>query len=269
MCWCPSGGGGRAEAAETFFSRPFGGKSKQGTLDRLPPECTAAHLSNCCTKAQGSWITCVIVGISLITEAAALVSQRSVNPREMFKQREMGINPSNTDNTPSSPKPGRLHSPFLSKQSHDPELFHSPVHQARVEGSIVEQPRSPCVEDEAAAEAEYEGQIHAHTRSDASSPLHYVEAVSDPHLYEAPVEQNPPHYEPVEEADAVYEEPAQVEEQNMYEATDERGISDDTEISFDPDEVITGIEMIDEGWWRGYGPDGHFGMFPANYVELM
>lgn len=45
--------------------------------------------------------------------------------------------------------------------------------------------------------------------------------------------------------------------------------ADDTEISFDPDEIITGIEMIDEGWWRGYGPDGHFGMFPANYVELM
>lgn len=45
--------------------------------------------------------------------------------------------------------------------------------------------------------------------------------------------------------------------------------ADDTEISFDPDEIITGIEMIDEGWWRGYGPDGHFGMFPANYVELI
>lgn len=45
--------------------------------------------------------------------------------------------------------------------------------------------------------------------------------------------------------------------------------ADDTEISFDPDDIITGIEMIDEGWWRGYGPDGHFGMFPANYVELI
>lgn len=45
--------------------------------------------------------------------------------------------------------------------------------------------------------------------------------------------------------------------------------ADDTEISFDPDEIITGIEMIDEGWWRGFGPDGHFGMFPANYVELI
>ncbi|KAG7218123.1 hypothetical protein INR49_010977 [Caranx melampygus] len=45
--------------------------------------------------------------------------------------------------------------------------------------------------------------------------------------------------------------------------------ADDTEITFDPDDVITGIEMVDEGWWRGYGPDGHYGMFPANYVELL
>lgn len=81
-----------------------------------------------------------------------------------------------------------------------------------------------------------------------------------------------------------YEEPAVAQEENNVsdvtpEETSERGIcakalydyqaADDTEISFDPDEIITGIEMIDEGWWRGYGPDGHFGMFPANYVELI
>ncbi|XP_050972924.1 drebrin-like b isoform X7 [Labeo rohita] len=147
-------------------------------------------------------------------EAAALVSQRSVNPREMFKQREMGIKPASTENTQSSPKPD-------------------------------------------------------------------VQPVRD--NYEVHVEQNQPQYETVaEEAveqDAIYEEPPQVEEQNTYAAADDRGIcaralydyqaADDTEISFDPDDIITGIEMIDEGWWRGYGPDGHFGMFPANYVELV
>ena len=45
--------------------------------------------------------------------------------------------------------------------------------------------------------------------------------------------------------------------------------ADDSEITFDPDDIITGIEMVDEGWWRGNGPDGHYGMFPANYVELL
>nr|XP_057933382.1 src substrate cortactin-like isoform X1 [Doryrhamphus excisus] len=41
----------------------------------------------------------------------------------------------------------------------------------------------------------------------------------------------------------------------------------DDEISFDPDEVITNIEMIDEGWWRGMCR-GVYGLFPANYVEV-
>uniref|UniRef100_H3C8Y3 SH3 domain-containing protein n=1 Tax=Tetraodon nigroviridis TaxID=99883 RepID=H3C8Y3_TETNG len=40
----------------------------------------------------------------------------------------------------------------------------------------------------------------------------------------------------------------------------------DDEISFDPDDVITNIEMIDEGWWRGVCRA--YGLFPANYVEV-
>jgi len=45
--------------------------------------------------------------------------------------------------------------------------------------------------------------------------------------------------------------------------------ADDTEISFDPDDFITNVEQIDEGWWQGTGPDGNFGLFPANYVEII
>ena len=33
--------------------------------------------------------------------------------------------------------------------------------------------------------------------------------------------------------------------------------------------MITNIEQIDEGWWRGKGPDDKYGLFPANYVELV
>ncbi|CBY32111.1 unnamed protein product [Oikopleura dioica] len=42
---------------------------------------------------------------------------------------------------------------------------------------------------------------------------------------------------------------------------------EEDEISFDPGETITQIEMIDEGWWKGTCR-GHSGIFPANYVEL-
>ncbi|XP_073444721.1 drebrin-like protein isoform X2 [Dendrobates tinctorius] len=93
-------------------------------------------------------------------------------------------------------------------------------------------------------------------------------------------------YQEPPEDNAVYEEAAPgdsgvQQEEAVYETgmDEDRGLcaralydyqaADDTEISFDPDQIITHIEMIDDGWWRGYGPDGHFGMFPANYVELL
>ena len=44
-------------------------------------------------------------------------------------------------------------------------------------------------------------------------------------------------------------------------------LEDDSEITFDPGDIISDIEKIDAGWWRGTGPDGRFGLFPNNYVE--
>ncbi|XP_058245861.1 drebrin-like b isoform X1 [Hemibagrus wyckioides] len=190
-------------------------------------------------------------------EAAALISQRSLNPREMFQQREKGMAASSPDNTPSSPQPGRLKSPFLSKQPYEPEPPRSPVHQA-----------SPVRATEARV-------VESHTdyeEPDADAEYEEVEPVND--QYSSHVEQQ--QHEAVTEPENLYEDPQQ-EQQNLYEG--DRGTcaralydyqaADDTEISFDPDDIIAGIEMIDEGWWRGYGPDGHFGMFPANYVELL
>lgn len=41
------------------------------------------------------------------------------------------------------------------------------------------------------------------------------------------------------------------------------------EISFDPSDEITHIEMIDEGWWKGFHQATcTYGLFPANYVQL-
>uniref|UniRef100_A0A8C5DV77 Src substrate cortactin-like n=1 Tax=Gouania willdenowi TaxID=441366 RepID=A0A8C5DV77_GOUWI len=48
---------------------------------------------------------------------------------------------------------------------------------------------------------------------------------------------------------------------------DYQGEADD-EISFNPDDIITNVEMIDEGWWRG-SCRGRIGLFPAAYVELL
>ncbi|EJW79397.1 SH3 domain-containing protein [Wuchereria bancrofti] len=45
--------------------------------------------------------------------------------------------------------------------------------------------------------------------------------------------------------------------------------ADETEISFNPNDIITEVDQIDEGWWRGRAPDGKYGLFPANYVSLL
>uniref|UniRef100_A0A672GCN5 Hematopoietic lineage cell-specific protein-like n=1 Tax=Salarias fasciatus TaxID=181472 RepID=A0A672GCN5_SALFA len=42
----------------------------------------------------------------------------------------------------------------------------------------------------------------------------------------------------------------------------------DDEISFNPDDIITNVEMVDEGWWKGQC-HGRVGLFPAAYVQLM
>ncbi|XP_037103218.1 src substrate cortactin-like isoform X2 [Syngnathus acus] len=73
----------------------------------------------------------------------------------------------------------------------------------------------------------------------------------------------------------LYDAPAEDEQQ--YEIGEDAGVTavalydyqaaGEDEISFDPDEIITNIEMIDEGWWRGVCR-GAYGLFPANYVEL-
>ncbi|KYO30356.1 hypothetical protein Y1Q_0009982 [Alligator mississippiensis] len=71
--------------------------------------------------------------------------------------------------------------------------------------------------------------------------------------------------------------PCPGESENVYEVDitgicaialyDYQGEGDD-EISFDPNDTITHIEMVDEGWWRGQSR-GKVGLFPANYVKLL
>uniref|UniRef100_A0A1I8C0L8 SH3 domain-containing protein n=1 Tax=Meloidogyne hapla TaxID=6305 RepID=A0A1I8C0L8_MELHA len=94
------------------------------------------------------------------------------------------------------------------------------------------------------------------------------------HQYEMPptVEEN----EPIQETNNT---PQQHVEQNPpTDPTPSTGLTalaiyeydkqDDDEIGFDINDVITDIEQIDVGWWRGWCK-GQYGLFPANYVELI
>ncbi|XP_057628214.1 drebrin-like protein isoform X1 [Chionomys nivalis] len=176
--------------------------------------------------------------------------QQAPHPREIFKQKERAMSTTSL----SSSQPGKLRSPFLQKQLTQPEASYG-----REPTPTVSRPGAGVCEEP------------------APSSLSAVQTDEEPTYEEAP------------EQEALYEEPPLVQQQgadsvHIDNYMQGQGLSgqglcaralydyqaaDDTEISFDPENLITGIEVIDEGWWRGYGPDGHFGMFPANYVELI
>ncbi|NWS64112.1 DBNL protein, partial [Chunga burmeisteri] len=163
-----------------------------------------------------------------------------------------------------TPLAGKLRSPFLQKEVNSVPSPALPVSPARDAPPASFAPSSAW-------------------GTPPASPVPAAGAVPASHAEEANLYEEPPDHS------AIYEEPPQeqvdnakydypVEYQQPPDLTG-KGLcaralydyqaADDTEISFDPENIITNIEMIDEGWWRGYGPDGHFGMFPANYVELI
>ncbi|XP_027590564.1 drebrin-like protein isoform X2 [Pipra filicauda] len=150
-------------------------------------------------------------------EAATLIAQRAVNPRDIFKQRERA-GPGDTG-TPT--QPGR------------DSGYNSGVPMSRVEETnLYEEPPEPSA-------------IYEEPPQERSDDAKYDYGLE-------------------------YQEPPDLAGKGLCaRALYDYQAADDTEISFDPENIITNIEMIDEGWWRGYGPDGHFGMFPANYVELI
>ncbi|CAI5672083.1 unnamed protein product [Oreochromis niloticus] len=101
----------------------------------------------------------------------------------------------------------------------------------------------------------------------------YDTAENGGQLYEAEPQS---HYTPQDDLYQTPEEPA-AEDTQQYDYGEDLGVTavalydyqaaGDDEISFDPDDIITNIEMIDEGWWRGVCR-GAYGLFPANYVEV-
>uniref|UniRef100_A0A671SEZ4 Drebrin-like protein B n=1 Tax=Sinocyclocheilus anshuiensis TaxID=1608454 RepID=A0A671SEZ4_9TELE len=153
----------------------------------------------------------------LFQEAASIISQRSINPRELFMQKERSL--ANSATTSSAIRPGKEHSCPTIHQLPTNLIYKTCAQSQAFYPKIQKFMSFPS------------GQLR--------SPFLSQQAVSA---------ENPPN-----ESRSQHLPPA----------------SDDTEITFNPDDIITGIEIIDEGWWRGYSPDGHYGMFPANYVELL
>uniref|UniRef100_A0A672JZI8 Cortactin n=1 Tax=Sinocyclocheilus grahami TaxID=75366 RepID=A0A672JZI8_SINGR len=128
-----------------------------------------------------------------------------------------------------------------------------------------ERARRQAKEKQEQEEARRKQDLLVSQHASASKPydVPVTEAVENgANLYEVePVSEEPTYEEPVQEE--LYQNP----EPDDHVACLCFSPAGDDEISFDPDDVITNIEMIDEGWWRGVCR-GTYGLFPANYVEV-
>ncbi|XP_028829524.1 drebrin-like a [Denticeps clupeoides] len=193
-------------------------------------------------------------------EAASIISQRSVNPFDIFKQKEKSSAVSNGGSGTAS-RPGRLHSLFLPDQHSGSKLIKEPLNpqspKTATPAAYVQHTEPPTQDQFGSNEVEESDDEWQDSESEGEADLYNVSnQTSGEVLYET-VEDIQSHFE---------EEPAaNICARALYDYQ----ASDDTEITFDPGDIITGVEMTDEGWWRGFGPDGHYGMFPANYVELV
>ncbi|XP_043537111.1 drebrin-like b isoform X4 [Chiloscyllium plagiosum] len=217
--------------------------------------------------------------IEKATEAASIISQRPVNPKELFKERERGM-AGDSSSLSGSAQPGKLRSPFLQSQISQPESPPSPVHSAAQSAPQGTQnaPEAHPMEEEPQTEWNDE---KVDSKEGYSWQFHHSETLEQDDTYEDPdacVQQQDS--SKLVDADAGGQVAAednnscQPVAETQYQGLCARALydyqaADETEISFDPDDILTSIEQIDEGWWRGYAVDGSFGMFPANYVELL
>ncbi|XP_061732194.1 drebrin-like a isoform X2 [Nerophis ophidion] len=296
--------------------------------EREKEQLRRTHLEKEKTRAGGD----MAVSMHAANEAKALISQRSFNPRDVFKQREQSLD-LNYGRSPSAPTAGKLKSPFLSQTPFEsPSIARPQSPPSQKPFEVPTSPRAETTPFQKALEIQspwtpptsswtlpssspparnspdmYRGGFSytappAVPDADAAEDDDWSDE-SDNDLYKAApgsafagtLEKTlaaPPadRMFPLHAEDNTYQVPRHVGEHHVFDDIiqdtgtvdfDDGGqnmcaraiydyqAADDTEITFDPGDIIKGIEMVDEGWWRGHGPDGNYGMFPANYVELL
>ncbi|KAJ2759670.1 actin binding protein [Coemansia sp. BCRC 34490] len=59
------------------------------------------------------------------------------------------------------------------------------------------------------------------------------------------------------------------EGENQAVAVYDYDAAEDGELSFRDGERITHVEFPSNEWWEGVNQKGEYGLFPANYVELV
>lgn len=190
-------------------------------------------------------------------ETQQLIAQRTINARAVFEQNSVA----------GQMKMNSVQQQFVPKNSHVES-----VRKALEETQIKEQPNVKSPEE---ISVEIKKPTTAETITASSlSQSHVNQEVKSTNLQPEP--------------EQVVETKEEVSENELYNQLDgsyyyidpnnegmkaralyDYQAADNTEITFDPGDIITHIDAIDEGWWQGLGPDGTYGLFPANYVEVI
>ncbi|CAL8276198.1 unnamed protein product [Merluccius merluccius] len=244
-------------------------------------------------------------------EAKLLISQRSFNPRDVFKQQNQQSPGLNNGASPT-PQPGKLRSPFLSQNSSEggaappePKRLLSPLPPP----VFCKAPCSLFTSTFPVGHVYVVSHIHTHTHThthtktkysltflyltcqfseetrngknqdNATDDSHKGTTRSSPcqgfllyciiHLKKCSFQEEKPRQNRIYQNTGIKIAESVEDHRLKARALYDYQAADHTEITFDPDDLITGIEMAGEGWWRGYAPNGHYGLFPANYVELL
>lgn len=191
-------------------------------------------------------------------ETQQLIAQRTINARAVFEQ----------NSAAGQMKTSLGQQQFLPKNNHVES-----VRKALEEAQIKEQPEAKPREETPPIEAR--------------KPANAAEPPATPQSQNT-ARQSKPSANPQTESEQAAASKEHIAENELYNQLDgpylyfdpnnegmkaralyDYQAADDTEITFDPGDIITHIDAIDEGWWQGLGPDGTYGLFPANYVEVV
>ncbi|XP_060819729.1 drebrin-like protein [Bombus pascuorum] len=193
-------------------------------------------------------------------ETQQLIAQRTINARAVFEQNSAA---------------GQMKSSPV-QQQYIPKNSHVEAAKKAFEESQQKEVLHTKVEEEVKTEVNktHNLDVVTTTASNASLSPNQVQESKLPEPEEEPEQQSA-----TKEAIAENELYSQMDGQYLYFDPNNEGMkaralydyqaADDTEITFDPGDIITHIDAIDEGWWQGLGPDGTYGLFPANYVEVI
>ncbi|XP_076281629.1 actin binding protein 1 isoform X1 [Lasioglossum baleicum] len=198
-------------------------------------------------------------------ETQELIAQRTINARAVFEQ----------NSAAGQMKSTSVQQQYVQKNSHV-----EAAKKALEESQQKEIPHASA-QEEIKTEVNKTNDTEETVAEDSAASIQETPTETQPVASETSepqeeVEQPSATKEAVTEENELY---SQIDNQYMYFDINNEGMIaralydyqavDGTEITFDPGDIITHIETIDEGWWQGLGPGGIFGLFPANYVEVI